>query len=66
MQVFYGANTWMTHLEEVDFIANGVEGTVDVEYIENSGHHVFADEYAKFNEALNNCQLRHENKSKEI
>ena len=60
MQVFYGANTWMTHLEEVDFTDIGVEASVDVEYIEDSGHHVYADQYEKFNEALSNCLVKHQ------
>merc|ERR1712106_220940 len=60
MQVFYGANTWMAHLEEADFIDIGVEASVDVEYIEDSGHHVYADQYEKFNEALIKCLVKHQ------
>ena len=50
----------MTHLEEADFTDIGVEASVDVEYIEDSGHHVYADQYEKFNEALIKCLVKHQ------
>jgi len=66
VQVFYGANTWMTHLEESDFIDAGMEATVDVEYFEDAGHHVYADQYNLFNQALDNCLSSHDNKSTDL
>ena len=53
MRVLYGSNSWMTHLKENDFIENGVEAAVGVEYIEDAGHHIYADQYNRFNEAVN-------------
>ena len=49
MKVLYGSNSWMTHLKENDFIENGVEAAVDVDYIEEAGHHIYADQYNSFN-----------------
>ena len=66
LQVFYGANTWMTHLERSDFIEAGVEVSVDVEYFEDSGHHVYADQYNLFNQALDNCLSSHDNDSTDL
>jgi hypothetical protein len=59
MKVFYGSNSWANHLEEKDFIEACVEAAVDVEYIEDSGHHVYADQYKALNEALNSCLMKH-------
>ena len=63
MKVFYGSKSWMTHLEGEDFIEAGVEADVDVEYIEDSGHHVYADQYKDFNEALNSCLMKRDRDS---
>jgi hypothetical protein len=52
MKVLYGSNSWMTHLKENDFIEAGVEAAVGVEYIEDAGHHIYADQYKRFNEAV--------------
>ena len=43
----------MTHMKENDFIEAGVEAAVGVEYIEDAGHHIYADQYNRFNEAVN-------------
>ena len=64
--MFYGARTWMTHLAEVDFTEHGVEAAVSVEYIPDSGHHVYADQYEQFNEALNKFLVDNDNKVLEI
>ena len=64
LQVFYGANTWMTHLEESDFKKSGVEASVDVKYFEDSGHHVYADQYRLFNQAIIQCLIQHDIPSK--
>jgi len=63
LQVFYGANTWMTHLEESDFLESGVEASVDVKYFEDAGHHVYADQYNLFNQALDNCLSNYDSNS---
>ena len=63
LQVFYGANTWMTHLEESDFLEADVEASVDVKYFEDAGHHVYADQYNLFNQALDNCLSNYDSNS---
>ena len=55
MKVLYGSKSWMTHLQANDFIENGVEAAVTVDYIEDAGHHIYADQYHSFNEAVNQC-----------
>ena len=45
----------MTHLQNEDFTREGVKASVDVEYIDGAGHHIYADQYKDFNIALNNC-----------
>ena len=62
MKVLYGSNSWMTHLKEANFTEAGVEATVSVEYIEDAGHHIYADQYSSFNETVNKCLLKHDNK----
>ena len=52
----------MTHLQENDFIENGVKSAVSVEYIEDAGHHIYADQYQSFNEAVNSCLSKHDHK----
>ena len=53
MRVLYGSNSWMTHLTKDDFISAGCEANVDVEYIEEAGHHIYADQYVDFNNSVN-------------
>ena len=55
MKVLYGSKSWMTHLQVNDFIENGVEAAVTVDYIEEAGHHIYADQYHNFNDAVNQC-----------
>jgi len=55
MKVLYGSKSWMTHLQANDFIENGVEAAVTVDYIEDAGHHIYADQYHSFNETVNQC-----------
>jgi len=62
MKVLYGSKSWMTHLQENDFIENGVKSAVSVEYIEDAGHHIYADQYQSFNEAVNSCLSKHDHK----
>jgi len=62
MKVIYGSKSWMTHLQEKDFTAAGVEAGVDVEYVEDAGHHVYADQYVQFNDAVNKSLAKHDNK----
>jgi len=54
MKVLYGSNSWMTHLTKEDFATEGCEANVDVEYIEDAGHHIYADQYTQFNNVVNN------------
>ena len=42
----------MTHLTEEDFREAGVEGPVDVRYIEGAGHHIYSDQAEQFNSCL--------------
>ena len=49
MKVLYDSNSWMTHLIENDFI----EAAVGVEYKEDAGHHIYADQYNRLNQAVN-------------
>ena len=60
MQVLYGSKSWMTHLKENDFTENGVEAAVAVDYIEDAGHHIYADQYHSFNEAINQCLIKYD------
>ena len=62
MKVFYGSKSWMTKLDKNDFTENGVEAAVDVEYIDDAGHHIYSDQYTRFNEALNRCLMNQDNK----
>ena len=55
VKVYYGSSTWMTHLQNEDFTREGVKASIDVEYIDGAGHHIYADQYKDFNIALNNC-----------
>lgn len=43
----------MTHLTQGDFSNAGVAASVDVEYIDNAGHHIYADQYQQFNHVIN-------------
>ena len=42
----------MTHLTEEDFREAGVEGPVEVRYIEGAGHHIYSDQAEEFNTIL--------------
>ena len=53
MKVLYGSNTWMTHLTNEHFADHGVQATLDVEYIEDAGHHIYADQHQQFNSVVN-------------
>ena len=53
MKVLYGSNSWMTHLTQGDFSNAGVAASVDVEYIDNAGHHIYADQHQQFNHVIN-------------
>ena len=52
LNVLYGSNSWMTHLEEEDFRQAGVAGEVEVKYIEGAGHHIYSDQAEEFNNSL--------------
>jgi len=56
LHCIYGANTWMSHLEEQDFLEAGVKAEVTVRYIQDAGHHVYADQHQLFNEAVNSIK----------
>ena len=43
----------MTHLTQGDFSNAGVAASVDVEYIDNAGHHIYADQHQQFNHVIN-------------
>ena len=62
LKVLYGSNTWMTQLQQNDFTENGVKCAVDVEYIQNAGHHIYADQSKPFNEAVNKHLEEEKNK----
>jgi len=53
MKVLYGSKSWMTHLTKEDFTDQNCEANVDVEYIQEAGHHIYADQYKQFNYVLN-------------
>ena len=53
MKVLYGSKSWMTHLTKEDFTDQNCEAYVDVEYIQEAGHHIYADQYKQFNYVLN-------------
>ena len=64
MKVLYGSNSWMTHLTNADFDDNGVKANIDVEYIEDAGHHIYADQHQQFNSVVNNFLSSHDSQSK--
>ena len=47
----------MTHLGEEDFRKAGVEGEVEVRYIEGAGHHIYSDQAEEFNNTVNSLLL---------
>ncbi|KAL3288218.1 hypothetical protein HHI36_002668 [Cryptolaemus montrouzieri] len=52
--MMYGSNTWMHNLaEKVKEIRP--DCSVDVQIIENAGHHIYADQYDQFNEVIVNA-----------
>jgi len=53
LRVLYGSKTWMTHLQKSDFDEKGVTANVEVDYIEDAGHHIYADQYESFNTKVN-------------
>lgn len=53
LHVMYGAQSWMSQVTEEDFREAGVTGDVTVQYIQEAGHHIYADQHQTFNEAVN-------------
>ena len=53
MKVLYGSQSFITHLNEEDFKSAGVKANVQVEFIDNAGHHIYSDQYKQFNETVN-------------
>ena len=60
LNVMYGSNSWMTHLQEEDFRTAGVEGEVEVTYIEGAGHHIYSDQPDHFNNSLSKLLHSHD------
>ena len=60
LNVMYGSNSWMTHLQEEDFRTAGVEGEVEVTYIEGAGHHIYSDQPDHFNNSLSKLLQSHD------
>ena len=47
----------MTKLQKTDFEEKGVTANVEVDYIEDAGHHIYADQYESFNTKVNQILL---------
>ena len=54
MKVLYGSQSFITHLTEEDFVSAGVKANIQVEFIDNAGHHIYSDQYEHFNNTVNN------------
>ena len=61
--ILYGSESWMAKLFDFNSLYSIREnGYLDVQTIENAGHHIFADKADEFNEAVNQiCNLTEEN-----